>query len=77
MALPLDTKTGWPAMNMPVPPGELSPLFGANADGFWERTLKPMAGASWEKHVTERVDARPLCSAGPAREISLMGKSHL
>jgi hypothetical protein len=47
--VPLYIKTGWPAMPTPVPLGELMPLFGAYADGFWERTLEPMAGASWEK----------------------------
>jgi beta-galactosidase len=47
--VPLYIKTGWPAMPRPVPLGELLPLFGAYADGFWERTLEPMAGASWEK----------------------------
>jgi hypothetical protein len=31
-----------------VPLGELLPLFGAYADGFWERDIKPMDGNSWE-----------------------------
>lgn len=46
--VPLYIKTGWPAMRTPVPLGELIPLFGAYADGFWERTLEPMAGGSWQ-----------------------------
>lgn len=46
--VPLYTKTGWPAMRTPVPLGELLPLFGAYADGFWDRTLRPMNGNSWE-----------------------------
>ncbi len=46
--VPLYIKTGWPAMPRPVPLGELLPLFGAYADGFWERDIKPMDGASWE-----------------------------
>jgi hypothetical protein len=46
--VPLYIKTGWPAMPTPVPLGELLPLFGAYADGFWERDTKPMDGASWE-----------------------------
>ena len=45
--VPLYIKTGWPAMRTPVPLGELLPLFGAYADGFWERDTKPMDGASW------------------------------
>jgi hypothetical protein len=47
--VPLYIKTGWPAMRTPPPLGELLPLFGAYADGFWERTLEPMAGANWLK----------------------------
>ncbi len=46
--VPLYTKTGWPAMRTPVPLGELLPFFGAYADGFWDRTLRPMNGNSWE-----------------------------
>ena len=46
--VPLYIKTGWPAMPAPVPLGELIPLFGAYADGFWERDTKPMDGNSWE-----------------------------
>jgi hypothetical protein len=47
--VPLYAKTGWPAMKTPPPLGELLPLFGAYAEGFWERSLEPMAGNSWEK----------------------------
>jgi len=46
--VPLYIKTGWPAMRTPVPLGELLPLFGAYADGFWERDTRPMDGNSWE-----------------------------
>ncbi len=46
--VPLYTKTGWPAMRTPVPLGQLLPLFGAYADGFWERTLIPMDRNAWE-----------------------------
>ena len=46
--VPLYIKTGWPAMTTPVPLAELLPLFGAYADGFWERDTKPMDGNSWE-----------------------------
>jgi hypothetical protein len=46
--VPFYIKTGWPAMKTPPPLGELLPLFGAYADGFWERSLEPMAGASWK-----------------------------
>ena len=46
--VPFYIKTGWPAMRTPVPFGELIPLFGAYADGFWTQNLKPMDGNSWE-----------------------------
>ncbi len=43
---PLYTKTGWPAMKAPMPLGELLPLFGGYADGFWQNNLEPM-GDGW------------------------------
>ena len=46
--VPLYVKTGWPAMRTPVPLGELVPLFGAYADGFWERNVTPMNGVAWQ-----------------------------
>ncbi|MCM1449733.1 MAG: beta-galactosidase [Clostridiales bacterium] len=42
--LPLYTRTGWPELKTPVPYGEMLPLYGDYADGFWERSLKPAAG---------------------------------
>ena len=52
--VPLYIKTGWPAMRTPVSLGELLPLFGAYPDGFWERSLKPMDGSSWENFIFKR-----------------------
>lgn len=45
--VPLYTRTGWPALSTPVPYGELLPLYGDYADGFWERSLQPAAGNYW------------------------------
>ncbi len=45
--LPLYTRTGWPELSTPVPYGELLPLYGDYADGFWERSLQPAAGNYW------------------------------
>lgn len=42
--LPLYTRTGWPDLKSPVPYGELIPLYGDYADGFWDRSLKEGAG---------------------------------
>jgi len=42
--VPLYTRTGWPGLTSPMPLGELLPLFGVYAEGFWDRELKPMPG---------------------------------
>ncbi len=42
--LPLYTRTGWPELKSPLPYGEMIPLYGDYADGFWERSLLPAAG---------------------------------
>ncbi len=36
--LPFYTRTGWPELATPVPFGEMLPLYGDYADGFWDRT---------------------------------------
>jgi beta-galactosidase len=53
--VPLYTKTGWPATRAPLPPGELLPLFGTYADGFWDRDLKMMSGDKWMRFVFSRL----------------------
>lgn len=42
--LPFYTRTGWPDLATPVPYGELLPLYGDYADGFWERSIEETAG---------------------------------
>lgn len=42
--LPFYTRTGWPELRTPVPFGEMIPLFGDYADGFWERSIEETAG---------------------------------
>ena len=42
--LPFYTRTGWPELATPVPFGEMLPLYGDYADGFWERSIKETAG---------------------------------
>lgn len=42
--LPFYTRTGWPELATPVPYGEMIPLYGDYADGFWERSIKAAAG---------------------------------
>lgn len=42
--LPFYTRTGWPELTKPTPFGEMLPLYGDYADGFWERSLEPTSG---------------------------------
>ena len=42
--LPFYTRTGWPELSKPVPFGELLPLYGDYADGFWDKSIEPTAG---------------------------------
>lgn len=44
---PLYTRTGWPLLKTPIPFGEIAPLFGAYAEGFWDRELTSMPGKYW------------------------------
>jgi beta-galactosidase len=45
--VPLYTRTGWPQLTSPMPFGEITPLYGVYAEGFWDRELKPMPGRYW------------------------------
>jgi hypothetical protein len=45
--VPLYTRTGWPALQTPMPFGEIVPLYGAYAEGFWDRELTSMPGRYW------------------------------
>lgn len=46
--LPFYTRTGWPELSKPVPFGEMLPLYGDYADGFWERSVDEGAGSYWK-----------------------------
>ena len=46
--LPFYTRTGWPELATPVPFGEMLPLYGDYADGFWERSLDETAGSYYK-----------------------------
>lgn len=45
--VPLYTRTGWPNLGSPMPFGEIAPLYGAYAEGFWDRRLRSMPGKYW------------------------------
>ncbi|MBX3751898.1 MAG: beta-galactosidase, partial [Opitutaceae bacterium] len=59
MDVPLYTRTGWPALTTPMPFGEIVPLYGVYAEGFWDRELTAMPGNYWAGfHFTKlRTDA--------------------
>ena len=42
--LPFYTYTGWPALATPMPYGEMIPLYGDYADGFWDRSIREACG---------------------------------
>ena len=45
--VPLYTRTGWSLLTTPIPFGEVMPLYGAYAEGFWSRELTSMPGNFW------------------------------
>jgi hypothetical protein len=55
--VPLYTRTGWPALSTPMPLGELLPLYGAYAEGFWDRTAEPMPGDYWKEFTFRNLRA--------------------
>lgn len=42
--LPFYTRTGWPELRTPVPYGEMLPLYGDYADGFWDKEISEGCG---------------------------------
>lgn len=42
--LPFYTRTGWPELSKPVPFGEMIPLYGDYADGFWDKETTETCG---------------------------------
>ena len=42
--LPFYTRTGWPELSTPMPFGEMLPLYGDYADGFWDKDVKEGVG---------------------------------
>ncbi len=46
--VPLYTRTGWPELTTPMPAGEILPLYGVYAEGFWDREVTAMPGNYWQ-----------------------------
>lgn len=55
---PFYTRTGWPNLRTPAPLGELLPLYGSYADGFWHGEITPMPKNDWDRFLfpATRVD---------------------
>lgn len=49
--LPFYTRTGWPKLSHPIAFGEVLPLYGDYADGFWDRSLDEMPGDYGKSYV--------------------------
>jgi hypothetical protein len=45
---PIYTRTGWDKPSGRMPFGELVPLYGVYAEGFWDRILMPMPAGYWK-----------------------------
>jgi len=45
--VPIYTRTGWPALATRMPFGEVVPLYGVYAEGFWDREITSMPGQYW------------------------------
>jgi len=46
--LPFYTRTGWPELATPVPFGEMLPLYGDYADGFWDKQTTEGCGSYYK-----------------------------
>jgi beta-galactosidase len=46
--VPIYTRTGWDQPSGLMPFGELVPLYGVYAEGFWDRVLTPMPAGYWK-----------------------------
>ena len=46
--LPFYTRTGWPELRTPVPFGEMLPLYGDYADGFWDKDITETCGSYYK-----------------------------
>lgn len=51
--VPIYTRTGWPSPATPVEFGKIFPLYGAYAEGFWDRALDFMPGTYWKAFAFE------------------------
>jgi lysophospholipase L1-like esterase len=57
--LPFYTFTGWPGLRKPVPYGEMLPLYGDYADGFWDRGIEEGCGKYYKAFNFRSLFQRP------------------
>ncbi|HEX2855610.1 MAG TPA: beta-galactosidase [Opitutaceae bacterium] len=69
--VPIYTRTGWPQLQTPMPFGEIVPLYGVYAEGFWDREIVTMPGTYWAgfHFSTLRTDANIASEALGRREV--------
>ncbi|WP_044109699.1 beta-galactosidase [Xylanibacter brevis] len=70
--LPFYTRTGWPELATPVPFGEMIPLYGDYADGFWERSQQETVG-SYYKAFNFKEGVKPATAMGESPSASSDG----
>ncbi|MDP9174444.1 MAG: beta-galactosidase [Planctomycetota bacterium] len=49
--VPLYTRTGWPELRPAPAFGELVPMYGGYAEGFWDKALTAMPGNYWQAFI--------------------------
>jgi len=71
MDVPVYTRTGWPELSTPMPFGEIVPLYGVYAEGFWDRETTSMPGNYWAgfHFSTLRIDSNIANEALGRREV--------
>ncbi len=61
--LPFYTRTGWPELTTPMPFGEMLPLYGDYADGFWDKSTGEGVG-SYYKAFNFKEQVKPASNMG-------------
>ena len=67
--LPFYTRTGWPELSTPMPFGEMLPLYGDYADGFWDKSTRKGVG-SYYKAFNFKGQVKPATNMGAPDQAS-------
>ena len=71
--LPFYTRTAWPRPDMAIPFGEMIPLYGDYADGFWDKSTQEGAGSYYKAFNF----SNPLQTGVDAEAMGLVGNEEL